>query len=102
MRSGVKEIVVVAQDTTRYGEDLYGKSALPALLTSLSKIDGLEWIRVLYCYPERITDELIDAVANNDKIVKYFDIPIQHASAPVLKRMNVWAIWTACFLLLKK
>lgn len=88
VRSGVKEIVVVAQDTTRYGEDLYGKSALPALLTSLAKIEGLEWIRVLYCYPERITDELIDVVANNDKIVKYFDIPIQHASASVLKRMN--------------
>ncbi len=88
VNSGVKEIIVVAQDTTRYGEDLFGKSALPALLTSLSKIDGIEWIRVLYCYPERITDELIDAVANNDKIVKYFDIPIQHASASVLKRMN--------------
>lgn len=88
VNSGVKEIIVVAQDTTRYGEDLFGKSALPALLTSLSQIDGIEWIRVLYCYPERITDELIDAVANNDKIVKYFDIPIQHASASVLKRMN--------------
>ncbi len=87
-KQGVKELVVIAQDTSRYGEDLYGKSALPALLTSLSKIEGIEWIRVLYCYPERITDELISVVKNNDKIVKYFDIPLQHADAQVLKRMN--------------
>lgn len=87
-KQGVKELVVIAQDTSRYGEDLYGKSALPALLTSLSKIEGIEWIRVLYCYPERISDELISVVKNNDKIVKYFDIPLQHADAQVLKRMN--------------
>lgn len=87
-KSGVKELIVVAQDTSRYGEDLFGKSALPALLTSLNKIDGLEWIRVLYCYPERITDELLDAFKNNDKVLNYFDIPIQHADESVLKRMN--------------
>lgn len=74
---GVKELIVVAQDTTRYGEDLFGKCALPALLTSLSKIEGLEWIRVLYLYPERLSDEIIDTFANNDKIVNYMDIPIQ-------------------------
>ncbi|MEG0546111.1 MAG: 30S ribosomal protein S12 methylthiotransferase RimO [Oscillospiraceae bacterium] len=87
-KSGVKELIVVAQDTTRYGEDLYGKSALPALLTTLAKIEEFEWIRVLYCYPERITDELIDTIAENEKLVNYFDIPIQHADADILKRMN--------------
>lgn len=87
-KQGVKELVVVAQDTTRYGEDLYGTSALPALLAALCKIEELEWIRVLYLYPERITDELLDVMAKNDKIVKYMDIPIQHADAAVLKRMN--------------
>lgn len=86
--SGVKELIVVAQDTTRYGEDLYGKSALPALLTALNKIEKLQWIRVLYCYPERLTDEMIDAFAENEKVLPYFDIPIQHASADVLKRMH--------------
>ncbi len=86
--SGVKELIVVAQDTSRYGEDLFGKSALPALLTALNKIEGLEWIRVLYCYPERITDELIEAFKNNEKVVKYIDIPIQHADAEILKKMN--------------
>ncbi len=85
---GVKELVVVAQDTTRYGEDLYGKSALPALLKALSKIEGIEWIRVLYCYPERITDELLDVIAETDNIANYLDIPIQHADAEVLKAMN--------------
>ncbi len=85
---GVKELVVVAQDTTRYGEDLYGKSALPALLKALSKIEGIAWIRVLYCYPERITDELLDVIAETENIVKYLDIPIQHADSSVLKAMN--------------
>lgn len=87
-KSGVKELIVVAQDTSRYGEDLFGKSALPALLTSLNKIEGLEWIRVLYCYPERITDDLLNAFCDNEKVLNYFDIPIQHADASVLKRMN--------------
>lgn len=86
--AGVKELIVVAQDTSRYGEDLYGKCVLPELLNSLNKIENLEWIRVLYCYPERITDELLDAFKNNDKVLNYFDIPIQHADASVLKRMN--------------
>lgn len=86
--NGVKELVVVAQDTTRYGEDLYGKSALPALLKALSQIEKLQWIRVLYCYPERISDELIDVMASSDKILNYLDIPIQHADAAVLKAMN--------------
>lgn len=86
--SGVKELIVVAQDTTRYGEDLFGKSALPALLAALSEIKGIEWIRVLYCYPERITDALLDVVAAHDNIVPYFDIPIQHADADILRAMN--------------
>ncbi len=85
---GVKELVVVAQDTTRYGEDLYGKNALVPLLKALSGIDGIEWIRLLYLYPERIDDALIDEIANNDKIVKYMDIPLQHCSKNVVKRMN--------------
>lgn len=87
-KSGVKELIVVAQDTTRYGEDLYGKSALPALLKALSQIEELQWIRVLYCYPERISDELLEVMASSDKILNYLDIPIQHADACVLKAMN--------------
>lgn len=86
--NGVTEIVVIAQDTTRYGEDLYGESKLPELLEKLCEINGLRWIRVLYCYPERITDELLDTIAENDKIVKYMDIPIQHCNAEILKRMH--------------
>lgn len=85
---GVKELIVVAQDTTRYGEDLYGKNALVPLLKALSLVDGIEWIRLLYLYPERIDDALIDEIANNEKIVKYMDIPLQHCSGTVLKRMN--------------
>lgn len=85
---GVKEIVVIAQDTTRYGLDLYGKLALPDLLNELCKIDKFKWIRILYAYPERITDELIDCIANQEKIVKYLDIPLQHCDGGLLKRMN--------------
>lgn len=85
---GVKELVVVAQDTTRYGEDLYGKNALVPLLRALSMVEGIEWIRLLYLYPERIDDALIDEIANNEKILKYMDIPLQHCSKNVLKRMN--------------
>ena len=85
---GVKEIIVIAQDTTKYGVDLYGESKLAELLQKISEINGIEWIRFLYSYPEGITDELIDTVKNNDKICKYFDIPIQHISNDVLKRMN--------------
>lgn len=87
-QNGVRELVIVAQDTTRYGEDLYGEGKLPELLNKLCEISGIKWIRLLYCYPERITDELIETVKNQEKIVKYFDIPIQHVSDDVLKRMN--------------
>lgn len=87
-KNGVRELNVVAQDTTRYGEDLYGEKKLPELLKALCKIDGLEWIRILYAYPERITDELIDTIANESKIVKYLDVPLQHCNEDVLKRMN--------------
>lgn len=85
---GVKEIIVIAQDTTKYGVDLYGESKLAELLEKISEIPEIKWIRFLYSYPEGITDELIDTVKNNDKICKYFDIPIQHISNDVLKRMN--------------
>ena len=85
---GVKEIIVIAQDTTKYGVDLYGKSRLAELLEKISEIDGIKWIRFLYSYPEGITDELIETVKNNEKICKYFDIPIQHISNDILKRMN--------------
>lgn len=86
--NGVTELIVIAQDTTRYGEDLYGRSALPELLGKLCETEGLRWLRVLYCYPERITDELIDVIAKQDKIVKYMDIPIQHCNGEILRRMN--------------
>lgn len=85
---GVKELVIIAQDTTRYGLDLYGKLALPELLDRLCEIEGFRWIRLLYCYPERITDELIDCIKRQDKIVKYLDIPMQHCDGEILKRMN--------------
>lgn len=87
-RDGIKELVVVAQDTTRYGEDIYGKSALPELLTRLSDIEGIEWIRLLYCYPDRVTDELLDVIASRKNICKYMDIPLQHANGEVLRAMN--------------
>ncbi len=85
---GVKEIVLVAQDTTRYGEDLYDDIRLEHLLYEINKIESLVWVRVLYCYPERITDSLLDAIASCDKVAKYLDIPIQHCSESVLKNMN--------------
>ncbi|MBR3163659.1 MAG: 30S ribosomal protein S12 methylthiotransferase RimO [Clostridia bacterium] len=85
---GIKEIIIIAQDTTKYGVDLYGKSKLAELLQKLSKIEKIKWIRFLYSYPEGITDELIETVANNPKICKYFDIPIQHISNTILKKMN--------------
>ncbi len=85
---GVRELIVVAQDTTRYGEDLYGKYMLPELLTRLCGIEQLKWIRVLYCYPERVTDELLEVMAREDKIVKYMDLPIQHCDGEILRRMN--------------
>ena len=87
-KNGIKEIIVIAQDTTKYGEDLYGEKKLSELLQKLCKIKEFEWIRFLYAYPESITDELIKTVKENDKICSYFDIPIQHISDTVLKRMN--------------
>lgn len=85
---GVKELIVIAQDTTYYGTDLYGEPKLAQLLRELAKIEKLKWIRVLYCYPERITDELIEVIATEDKIVKYIDLPLQHCNEKVLKTMN--------------
>lgn len=88
--NGVKELIVIAQDTTRYGEDLYGEPKLPELLEKLSEIEGIKWIRTLYCYPERITDKLLETIADNGKLIKYLDIPIQHCNSEILSRMNRW------------
>lgn len=88
--NGVTEIVVIAQDTAQYGKDLYGEPKLAELLRELCKIDGLKWIRTLYCYPERITEELLDVIAEEEKIVKYLEIPIQHCNGEILSRMNRW------------
>ncbi len=85
---GVKELVVVAQDTTKYGQDLYGEYRLAALLQELAKIEGFRWIRVLYAYPERITDELLEVIASEPKIAKYLDIPLQHCDKEILRAMN--------------
>lgn len=87
-KSGYKEIILIAQDTTKYGIDIYGKPKLAELLKKLCKIDGIKWIRFLYAYPETIDDKLIKVVKKNEKICKYFDIPIQHISNPILKKMN--------------
>ena len=88
VKSGRKELILIAQDTSKYGVDIYGKPQLARLLTELCKIKDLKWIRFLYTYPEDITDELIEVVKKEDKICKYFDMPIQHISDRVLKRMN--------------
>ena len=85
---GVRELTVIAQDTTEYGSDLYGKRMLPELLNRLCEVDGLKWIRVLYCYPEKITDELLDVIAGQPKICKYTDMPIQHVSRNMLRAMR--------------
>lgn len=85
---GVKELILVAQETTLYGKDLYGEKALPKLLKELCKISGIQWIRILYCYPEEITDELIQVMKEEKKICHYLDLPIQHASNEILKRMG--------------
>lgn len=87
-KQGIKEIILIAQDTTKYGVDLYGESKLAELLQEISNIPEIHWVRFLYAYPEGITDELIEVVAKNDKVANYFDIPIQHISDAVLKRMN--------------
>ena len=86
-KQGTKELLLVAQETTLYGIDIYGKKALPELVHELSKISGIEWIRLLYCYPEEITDEIIDAIKNEKKVCHYIDLPIQHCSDRILKRM---------------
>ncbi len=86
--TGVKELIIVAQETTLYGTDIYGYNALPELLDNISKIDGIKWIRLLYAYPEDITDELIDIMASNPKICHYIDMPVQHASDNILRRMG--------------
>ncbi len=85
---GVKELVLVAQDTTVYGQDLYGEVRLPALLRELCRIEGLAWIRLLYCYPEHVTDELLDVMTSEEKVLPYMDMPLQHASGKVLRAMN--------------
>ena len=84
---GVKELILIAQETTLYGVDLYGEKRLPALLEALNAIDGIRWIRIMYCYPEEITDELVDAIRRLPKVCHYLDIPIQHASDHILRRM---------------
>ncbi len=85
---GAKELIVIAQDTSRYGLDLYGELKLPELLRQLCRIEKLRWVRLLYCYPDTVTDELLDVMASEEKIVKYIDLPLQHASGRVLKAMN--------------
>ena len=87
-QKGIKEIILVAQDTTKYGISLYGKYMLPELLRRISDINGIEWIRIFYCYPDKVTDELIDAIASLDKVCSYIDIPLQHCNKDVLKAMN--------------
>lgn len=85
---GVREVCLVAQDTTRYGEDIYGTYALDSLIEEISRIDEIKWIRVLYCYPDRITDGLIEEFKTNDKLLKYIDMPIQHINDDILSAMN--------------
>ncbi|GMQ64530.1 30S ribosomal protein S12 methylthiotransferase RimO [Vallitalea sp. AN17-2] len=86
-QNGVKELILVAQDTTKYGIDIYGEKKLPALLRELCRVDGIEWIRLLYCYPEEITDELIEVMRDEEKVLNYLDMPIQHANNDILRRM---------------
>ncbi len=86
--AGTKELILIAQDTTNYGIDLYGKLRLPELLDALCEIDGIEWIRLLYCYPDKITDELLETMARQPKVLHYIDLPLQHADDKILKAMN--------------
>jgi len=86
--SGAKELVLIAQDTTAYGLDIYGSLKLPELLNKLSEIDGVEWLRLLYCYPDRITNELLETMAKNPKVLHYIDLPVQHIDDKILKAMN--------------
>ncbi|KRQ87004.1 Ribosomal protein S12 methylthiotransferase RimO [Caloramator mitchellensis] len=87
-QKNVKEVILVAQDTTMYGVDIYGKKELPKLLNEIEKIEGIEWIRLMYAYPEEITDELIETIRDSKKVLHYFDIPIQHISDKILRKMN--------------
>lgn len=87
-QGGAKELILIAQDTTRYGQDIYDKLMLPELLRELCKIEDVKWIRLLYCYPERVTDELIETIASEEKILNYIDLPLQHVSENILKMMN--------------
>jgi len=87
-KNGVKELILIAQDTTKYGIDIYGKYMLPKLLKELGKIENLKWIRLMYCYPDDITDELIYTIADTDKVCKYIDLPLQHSNEEILKKMN--------------
>ena len=87
-KAGCKELILIAQDTTYYGYDLYGEYRLPQLLKQLCRIDGIRWVRLMYCYEDRITDELIQTIREEDKICNYLDIPIQHASDRILKAMG--------------
>lgn len=86
--NGVKELILIAQDTTKYGKDIYGEYKLASLLKELCKIDGIEWIRLFYCYPDRVTDELIDVIATEEKVCSYIDIPLQHCNGDILRSMN--------------
>ena len=88
LKCGIEEIIIIAQDTTKYGTDIYKKPKIVELINEISKIEKIRWIRFLYAYPESITDELITEVKNNPKICKYFDIPIQHIENDILKKMN--------------
>ncbi len=99
---GASELILIAQDTTMYGIDLYKKLMLPELIRKISEIDGIKWIRLHYCYPEIVTDELISEMAENDKVCKYIDIPFQHASDDVLKRMGRKSTYQKCRELIKK
>lgn len=100
--SGARELIIIAQDTTKYGIDLYGELRLPQLLRELSKIDGIKWLRLLYCYPDCLTDELIEEIRTNEKVCPYLDLPLQHADKNVLKRMNRTGSKDELLALLKK
>lgn len=100
--SGVKELIIIAQDTTKYGLKLYGEYKLAALLKVLVKIDGIEWIRLFYCYPDRVTDELIDVIASEEKVCSYIDIPLQHCNNDILKSMNRYGSYDSLKKLLTK
>ena len=100
--SGVKELIIIAQDTTKYGMKLYGEYKLAELLKELVKINGIEWIRLFYCYPDRVTDELIDVIASEEKVCSYIDIPLQHCNNDILKSMNRYGSYDSLKKLLTK